>query len=118
MPTQDERLSTVEQNMTILNRAIYDISHNESLLLGLVMEQERDLREMKSSIAALNERMNSRFETQQRIIESFEQSVNSRFEEQGNQLKEQGNQLKEHGNKLDQILLVLSTLAPKLGQGA
>ncbi len=88
MPTQEERLSTVEQTVVVLGKGIRDIHHNETILLGLVSEQGKDIREMKVSLGALHER-----------LDAFEQSVENRFEEQD--------------KKLDQVLLLLNTLTSK-----
>jgi hypothetical protein len=49
---------------------ISDITHNETMLLGMVIKQEENIREIKASLAALNEHLST-----------FEQSVNSRFDE-------------------------------------
>jgi len=68
MPTQEERLSTLEQTVTVLSKGIRDINHNETILLGLVSEQGKDIREMKVSLGALNER-----------LDVFEESVSNRF---------------------------------------
>ena len=68
MPTQEERLSVLEESMVALRKDIRDIDHNETTLLGVISEQGKDIREMKVSLAALNER-----------LDSFEQSVNTRF---------------------------------------
>ncbi len=70
MPTQEERLSVLERSTATLNAVISDITHNETMLLGIVMKQEENIREIKVSLAALNERLST-----------FEQSVNSRFDE-------------------------------------
>jgi uncharacterized coiled-coil protein SlyX len=123
MPTQEERLSTLEQTVTVLGRGIRDLNHNATILLGVTSEQGKDIREMKVSLAALNEHLgdfeqsvnnhlgmlDSRIETLDgRVgaldgrIGTLEQSVNSRFEEQG--------------KKLDQVLLLLTTRIPKLEQ--
>ena len=88
MSTQEERLSTLEQTVTVLSKGIRDIHYNETILLGLVSEQGKDIREMKVSLGALNER-----------LDVFEQSVTNRFEEQD--------------KKLDQVLLLLNTLIPR-----
>ena len=66
MPTQEERLSTLEQTIAVLNRGIWDIDHNETMLLGMAVKQDENIREVKSSLAALNEHLNT-----------FEQNVNS-----------------------------------------
>jgi len=66
MPTQEERLFTLEQTVTVLSKGLRDIDHNETILLGVISEQGKDIREMKVSLAALNEH-----------LDSFEQSVNT-----------------------------------------
>ena len=70
MPTQEERLSVLERSTATLNAVVSDITHNETMLLGMVIKQEENIREIKVSLAALNERLST-----------FEQSVNSRFDE-------------------------------------
>jgi len=106
MPTQEERLSLLERSTATLNAVISDITHNETMLLSMVIKQEESIREIKASLATLNEHLGN-----------FEQSVNSRFKEQGKRLEEQGKQLEDHGNKLDQILRLLNRLTPKPDQG-
>ena len=59
MPTQEERLSTLERNMTNLNGMISDISHNETILLGMAMRQGENIREIKLNLATVNERLGS-----------------------------------------------------------
>jgi hypothetical protein len=115
MPTQDERLSTVEQSVAVLRKGMVDIHHNETVLLGVMAEQGKDIREMKVSLAVLNERLgafeqgvNTRFEAleghlgpfEQNVndhfgvleghLSSFEQSVNTRFGEQDKKLDDLG----------------------------
>lgn len=99
MPTQEERISALEQNMTTLSRAIWDINHNETMLLGIVMEQGRDIRDVKRSLTTLTERFDTFEENINSRLDAFEQSVNSRFETQGKQL--------------ENILLLLTTLTNK-----
>lgn len=88
---------------------IRDIYHNETILLGLVSEQGKDIREMKISLGVLNEHLDAfeqsvdnRFGALDSRLNSFEQSVNDRFEAQD--------------QKLDQVLLLLNTLIPKSEQ--
>jgi hypothetical protein len=97
MPTHEERLSTVEQSVVVLRKGIGDIQHNETILLGVMAEQGKDIREMKVSLAVLNERvgafeqsMHDRFETQEGHLSSLEQSVNTRFGEQDKKLDDLG----------------------------
>ncbi len=91
MPTQEERITMVEQTVTVLNRGIWDIYHHETMLLGMAIKQEEDLREIKSSLATLSDHLhtfeqsvNGRFEAlEQRVngrFEALEQRVNGRFE--------------------------------------
>ncbi len=127
MPTQEERLSTLEQTVTVLSKGIRDINHNETILLGLVSEQGKDIREMKVGLGALNERLDvfeqsvtnrfdtlegrfdtleGRFDTLEGRFDTLEQSVNSRFEGQDKRFEGQD-------KKLDQVLLLLNTLIPR-----
>ena len=120
MPTQEERLSTLEQTVNMHGKGIDDLSHNVTILLGITSEQGKDIRAMRVSLADLSQRLNafeqrvdSRFEAldgrvsglDSRVsgldsrIGALEQSVNSRFEEQG--------------KKLDQVLLILNTLTSR-----
>ena len=124
MPTQEERLSALEQT-------IRDISHNETILLGMAVKQGENIQGMMASLTTLDEHfstleghvgtledrlgtfeqsVDNRFGTLEGRLDTFEQSVNSRFEEQGKLLE-------DHGNKLDQILILLNTLTPKPDQG-
>ena len=95
MPTQEERLSALEQTVTILGKGIRDLNHNATILLGVTSEQGRDIREMKVRLAALDER-----------FDAFEQNVNRRFSTLEHSVDEQG-------KKLDQIMLLLNTLTSK-----
>jgi len=97
MPTQEERLSTVEQSVVVLRKGIADTHHNETILLGVMAEQGKDIREMKVSLAVLNERVGTfeqgvhdRFEVLEGHLGSFEQSVNTRFGEQDKKLDDLG----------------------------
>jgi uncharacterized coiled-coil protein SlyX len=112
MPTQEERLSAVEQAQVGVHETVSDLNHHVTILIGIVQKQEWDIREMKGSLRSIDGRLNSlesrfssfdgRFETQEHRIKSLEQSVNNRFEAQD--------------KKLDQILLLLNTLTTKSDQ--
>src|SRR6266852_1607714 len=106
MPTQEERLSTLEQTVTVLSKGIRDINHNETILLGLVSEQGKDIREMKVGLGALNERLDVFEQSVTNRFDTLEQSVNSRFEGQDKRFEGQD-------KKLDQVLLLLNTLIPR-----
>jgi hypothetical protein len=138
MPTQEERLSTLEQTIAVLNRGIWDIDHNETMLLGMAVKQDENIREVKSSLAALSEHLNT-FEQNvnggfgalddrvgmldgrigaldDRVgmldgrFEAFEQSVNGRF---GALDLSINSRFEGQDKKFDQILLLLNTLIPK-----
>ena len=86
MPTQEERLSTVEQSVAVLRKGMVDIHHNETVLLGVTSEQGKDIREIKVSLAVLNERLgafeqgvNDRFEALEGHLGPFEHNVNDHF---------------------------------------
>ncbi len=112
MPTQEERLSAVEQAQVGVHEAVSDLNHHVTILIGIVQKQEWDIREMKGSLRSIDGRLNSfesrfsslenRFETQEHRVESLEQAVNNRFGAQD--------------KKLDQIMLLLTTLTPKSDQ--
>ena len=115
MPTQDERLSTVEQSVVVLRKGLADIHHNETILLGVMESQGKDIQEMKVSLAALNERVGAfeqgvqdrfealdgrlgtfehgvreRFQALEGHLGTFEQSVHTRFGEQDKKLDDVG----------------------------
>ena len=119
MPTQEERLSALEQTVAVLNRGIWDINHNETMLLGIVMKVDENTRGMMASLATLTERfttlggrfetLEDRFETLGGRFDALGQSVNSRFDTQDQKFEAQD-------RKLDRILLLLNTLTSKPGQ--
>ncbi len=127
MPTQEERLSNVEQSVAVMRKGIADIHHNQTILLGVMAEQGKDIREMKVSLAALNERVGAfeqgvqdRFDVLEGRLDPFEQSVRERFEALGGQLGtfEQSaiTRFGEQDKKLDDLgrllLQVLDRLPP------
>jgi uncharacterized coiled-coil protein SlyX len=132
MPTQEERLSTLEQTQVRVDESIKDLNHYVTMLIGIVQREEWEIREMKGSLRSINDHLasfelsvNTRFGTldarmgsyevrmgslEARMgslethIGTFEQSVNTRFEGQD--------------KKLDQILLSLAALTSKPNQEA
>jgi uncharacterized coiled-coil protein SlyX len=87
MPTQEERLSALEQGQGSVSEAIKDLNHYVTMLIGIVQREEWDIREMKGSLRAIDGRLNS---------------LEGRFDMQD--------------KKLDQVLLLLNTLIPKPDQ--
>ena len=127
MPTHEERLSTVEQSVAVLRKGIADTHHNETILLGVMAEQGKDIREMKVGLAALNERVGAfdqgvhdRFGVLEGRLGTFEQGVRDRFEALEGHLGtfEQGvtTRFGEQDKKLDDLgrllLQVLDRLPP------
>ncbi len=98
MPTQEEKITVLEENITIL--------------LGIASGQERDIKSIQVGVMSLDRRfdalegrlygMDHRLSTLEKRFDSLEQSVNNRFETQD--------------KKLDQILLLLNTCIPKPDQ--
>jgi len=95
MPTQEEKITVLEENLTIL--------------LGIASGQERDIKSIQVGVMSLDRRfdalegrlygMEHRLSALERRFDTLGQSVNSRFEEQD--------------KKLDQILLLLNSYLPK-----
>jgi predicted nuclease with TOPRIM domain len=109
MPTQEEKISVLEENITIL--------------LGIAPGQERDIKSIQVGVMSLDRRfdalegrlygMDHRLSTLEKRFDTLEQSVNSRFES----LEQRVNsRFEAQEKKLDQILLLLSTLTPKSNQ--
>jgi len=98
MPTQEEKITILEENITIL--------------LGIASGQERYIKSIQVGVMSLDRRfdalegrlygMDHRLSTFEKRFDTLEHSVNSRFEAQD--------------KKLDQILLLLNTLTPKPDQ--
>jgi hypothetical protein len=104
MPTQEERLSALEQAVTGLNKGIRDLNHSSTILLGVTSDQGKDIREIKIRLADLSERLDTFEQGVNNRFGALEQTVNSRFEAQD--------------KKLDQIMLLLTALVSKPDQGA
>ena len=126
MPTQEERLATLEQSQANFGDSINDLNHHVTILIGIIQKQEWDIREVKNSLRAIDGRLesfdsrlgsfdsrlssfdgrlgsfDSRLSSLDGRLSSFEQSVNSRFEMQD--------------KKLDQIMGLLTTLTTKSDQ--
>lgn len=90
MPTQEERLTIVEQSVTILQKGMRDINHNSTILLGVVSEQGKDIREIKARLADMSER-----------LDMFEQSTNAHFEMQGKQIEANTKQLGVNSKQIE-----------------
>ena len=87
MPTQEEKITVLEENIPIL--------------LGIASGQARDLRSIQVEVMSLDRRFDA-LEGRLYSMDHRLSTLEKRFE--------------EHGKKLDQILLLLNTLTPKPGQ--
>lgn len=60
MPTQEERLTTLEQTVALLRKRssseIQDLNRNVTMLLGIASGQELDIKEMKVSLVTIEDR--------------------------------------------------------------
>ena len=130
MPTQEERLSALEQTVAVLNRGIWDINHNETILLGMAVKQGENIQGMMASLATLNEHfsiqdgridtLDGHIETLDGRLGAFEQNVNNRFETLegrfGTLEQSVDSRFEGQDKKLDQIVLLLNTLISKPGE--
>ncbi len=91
MPTQEERLTALEQAQAKFGEAVNDLNHHVTILIGVASREEWDIRELKGSFRAIDGRMGS--------LEGRMGSLEGRFETQE--------------KKLDQVLLLLNTFTPK-----
>jgi uncharacterized coiled-coil protein SlyX len=111
MPTQEERLFTVEQTQAKFGEAINDLNHHVTILTGIMQRQEWDIREIKSSLRAIDGHLGS-FDSR---LDSFELGVNGRFETLEGRFEALEGRFETQEKKLDQILLLLNTLIPRPG---
>ena len=124
MPTQEERLSALEQTVTVLNRGIWDINHNETILLGMATKQGENIQGMMASLATLTEHFSTlegRIDTLEGRLGAFEQNVTNRFgtleQSVNSRFEGQDQKFEAQDRKLDQIVLLLNTLISKPEQG-
>jgi len=98
MPTQEERLTALEQAQAKFGEAINDLNHHVTILISVASREEWDIRELKSSFRAIDGRIGS-LEGRMGSLEGRMGSLEGRFETQE--------------KKLDQVLLLLNTFTPK-----
>src|SRR6266849_2085356 len=98
MPTQEERLTALEQAQAKFGEAINDLNHHVTILIGVASREEWDIRELKSSFRAIDGRMGS-LEGRMGSLEGRMGYLEGSFETQE--------------KKLDQVMLLLNTFTPK-----
>ena len=62
MPTQEERINTLERTVAFLQQRYNDadlqsVNHNATMLLGLAYRQQSDIREMKVNLIAMDQQI-------------------------------------------------------------
>ena len=132
MPTQEERIATLEQTQMKVGESIKDLNHYVTMLIGIVQREEWEIREMKGSLQSIDDRLtsleqsvNTRFGTLdarmgalEARVGAFEQNVNTRFGTLDSRIGALETRFDAQDKKLDQILLSLAALTPKPDQQA
>ncbi len=95
MPTQEERLSALENFRKVAAAHIRETEENTTILLGVLRDQGRDIRRLVEHLETMDERLN----TLESRLDTLERHMESRFETQE--------------KKLDQVLHLLTTLTAK-----
>ena len=119
MPTQEERLTALEQSQVRFSEAISDLNHHVTILVGVIQKQEWDMREMKGSLRTLErdvQALDRNIQTVDRNVQTLDRNVQAL--EQNVQVLERNmnGRFEEQDKKLDQILLLVNTLTGKPGQ--
>lgn len=109
MPTQEERLTTLEKTVALLQKSassdVQELSRNVTMLLGIVSSQQLDVKEIKISQITAEERLGS-----------MDQRMESGFETLEKRLGTVENGFDALNTKLDQMLGLLTTLTSKSDQ--
>ena len=71
MPTQDERLTALEEAQAKFGEAVNDLNHHVTMLIGIVQRQEWDIREMKGSLRTFEQGVNNRFDVQDKKLDQI-----------------------------------------------
>jgi chromosome segregation ATPase len=125
----EERLTAVEQSQKRVAGNIDEINHHMTILLGVVSNQEKDIKEIKASVASIDGRLNafeqnvnSRFEkvegrlnAVENRLDTFEQNVNSRFEKLEGRFDTLEGRFEKQDEKLDNVVVLLNTLIAQRG---
>lgn len=62
MPTQEERLNTLERSVALLEKRFNDadiqsVNHNATMLLGLAYKQQSDIKEIKINLITMDQQI-------------------------------------------------------------
>ena len=104
MPTSEERLTTLEKTVALLQKSsstsIQESNRNVTMLLGIVSSQQLDIKEIKISQISVEERMDS---MSQRMESGFE-TLEKRMGALETKFDEHTTLLTQHTTLLTQIL--------------
>ena len=103
--------------MTGLQGDISDISHNETILLGLAVKQSEHLREMRSSLVTVNKRLDSLEITVNKRLDSLEATVNehtTRFDRLEATVGSLQTTVNEHTTRFDRLETMLTQVLARL----
>src|SRR5437868_15538278 len=100
MPTQEERLNTLEKSFTtfreVASKHIQETDENTTIMLGVIRHQGQDIRRIFQHL----ETMNNRLETVDNRLETVDnrlETVNNRLETVNNRL----NTMEQHFDRLE-----------------
>src|SRR6266487_2431519 len=109
MPTQEERLTALEQTFATLRKEnaihIREVDENTTIMLGVIRDQGRDIKRIVQRLETIDERLHTLeqgFNALEQHFDTLEQRIESRFE--------------TSEKKLDQVLHLLTTLTTEPGQ--
>ncbi|MFL5699601.1 MAG: hypothetical protein ACJ797_21170 [Ktedonobacteraceae bacterium] len=112
MPTQEERLTALEQAQAKFGEAVNDLNHHVTILIGVASREEWDIREMKSSLRAIDGRLGS-LEGRMGSLEGHFGSLEGRMGSLEGHFGSLEGRFETQEKKLDQVLLLLNTFTPK-----
>lgn len=118
MPTQEERLSTLEKFQTLAAAHIRETEENTTILLGVIREYGRDIKRTFQRLEIIDGRLDSlesdlgAVEGRLGAVEGRLGAVEGHLDTIDGRLNGIGGHLEAQGKKLDQILLLLLLTAP------
>lgn len=105
MPTQEERLSTLEKFQSLAATHIRETEENTAILLGVIREYGRDIKRTFQRLEIIDGRLDS--------LEGHLDTLEDRFGALENRFGTLESGFASQEKKLDQILLLLTTQSTK-----
>lgn len=116
MPAQDERLTTLEKTVALLQKSsstdTQELNRNVTMLLGIVSSQQLDIKEIKISQITVEERL----DTMNQHMESGFEGVEKRLGALDGRFEALESRFEMQEKKFDQALHLLTTLSTRLNQ--